>query len=168
MQELGQADKDLSLSCACSKWDSVWLRDTHLFNRSFHIVSFTQKVKQIYTKAAARCLIVDLLLRYDETDFFFWFLTLFCAATKVFVWKLIKNGTIWKVGWVAGCSDNSEHTTCDSSFHVSLHISPSWCSGVAQFLSRWRANKGTRIAECWDKIPGFCLKLRHFFFFFGL
>lgn len=70
-----------------SKWDSVWLRDTLLINRSFHIVSFTQKVKQIYTKAAARCLIVDLFHEVRWNWFFVCFLTLFCAATKVFVWN---------------------------------------------------------------------------------
>lgn len=38
-----------------------------IISRSFHIASFTQKVKHTYTKEAAYCLNVDLLLRYDRT-----------------------------------------------------------------------------------------------------
>lgn len=54
---------------------------------------------------------------------------LVCAATTTNVWNLLlKNMQIW---W-AGKGGKSEHTTDDSSFYVS----PSWCHGVAQFLSR--------------------------------
>lgn len=92
-------------------------------NRSFHIASFTHKVKQTYTKEAAYCLNVDLLLRYDKSMNIFSFGTLFCTTTL-----LVCDGKcthtkkyIYIIANWGG--DKSRDNLQSSSFNVSFHIS---------------------------------------------